>query len=62
MDIDGIGFVESATGRHRSGMPTNVSAIVIHEFGVPEEVVRVESVELPPLPVELPLPLELPPP
>jgi trans-2-enoyl-CoA reductase len=31
-------------------MPTNVSAIVIHEFGPPAEVVRVESVALPPLP------------
>jgi len=28
-------------------MPKNVSAIVIHEFGTPAEVVRVESVELP---------------
>jgi trans-2-enoyl-CoA reductase len=30
-------------------MPTNVSAIVIHEFGTPAEVVRVEQVELPEL-------------
>src|SRR4051812_42908853 len=30
-------------------MPMNVSAIVIHEFGAPAEVARVESIELPPL-------------
>jgi len=30
-------------------MPTNVSAIVLHEFGVPAEIARVESVPLPPL-------------
>jgi len=29
-------------------MPTNVSAIVLHEFGTPAEVARVESVTLPP--------------
>ncbi|HEY3902052.1 MAG TPA: 2-enoyl thioester reductase domain-containing protein [Chthoniobacter sp.] len=33
-------------------MPTNVSAIVIHEFGTPAEVVHVENVELPPLPAK----------
>ncbi len=33
-------------------MPTNVSAIVIHEFGTPTEVVRFENVELPSLPAK----------
>ena len=42
-------MVESTTGRHCRPMPTKVSAIVIHEFGTPTEVVRVESVDLLPL-------------
>jgi mitochondrial enoyl-[acyl-carrier protein] reductase / trans-2-enoyl-CoA reductase len=33
-------------------MSTNVSAIIIHEFGAPAEVVRVEQMELPPVPAK----------
>src|SRR5262249_1607321 len=45
----GIGFVESATARHRRRKLMKVSAIVLREFGSPGDAVRVEHIELPPL-------------